>query len=537
MIVALVAVALFAWSAEAGVKCGDIISLRSGSNDRFWRTHRSDTTAISTAVDDAKNMYVIQCKWKSDRDPVTSGDVLFIRNLDSGEYLADGSEADHSAAMHNHVQTTLATVNASVVLSPLNEFTIFTYGKPAGLNDRSIVENGAQVSFRNRMTRFWIVPENSNAIVSKQFGKANPDKEASFEVEGFCPLVDNKPCNRNGKCEDNRCVCDRTHRGPSCAVAKTAAFCHAIGDGDFKSFDGVFFTAHSKGEFLMFSSPEGADKEAVTITMGTVKGAARPDVVQPVAVSFRKGGDIVTVGTDGVVTLNCGADINLAVKATAGSGFGTDAGLRIYSTDQLGKFEIRSESGVKVVAHSGPEGISVWVHIFEPRVGELKGMCGDFDGTAAKEMTVDETNAANKEAVDKWSLPEAQSFKGCGAESSVTFLEVAPAFTQIGKNKGMLTQLIVSKASVSKTAKTEMDRAKLTLNAAIHDACPKGKVSLAKAKVACKSLSVSSTAVGLNDYATCLSDTCLTGEASALKIIQAAKQDASEQHDAFEGEF
>ncbi len=375
------------------------------------------------------------------------------------------------------------------------------------------------------------MPENSNKIVSQQYGAGALDDKAAFIVDGFCPLIAGKACNRNGACEDNRCVCDRTHTGAACTVEKKAAFCHAIGSGNFKSFDGVFFEAHTPGEFLLYASPEAKDKEAVTITMGKVVGATE-DAVVPIKVTFRKGGDLVSIANEGLITVNCGADMNLAVKSAQGAGFLTDSGLRIFSVNQLTEFEIRSPSGTKVVVHSNPTGINVWVHIFEPRTGELKGMCGDFDGTAAKELSSEESAVLDKTVVETYSIPEASSFANCGAQSSMTFIEVAPAFAGI---TGGLTQLIVSKSRIMGNDRTtEMDRAKLNLHAATHTACAGSRAKmLSSAKATCATLSISTSAIGLSDYSSCLADYCLTGEATALSVIDAAKQDLAERNDKY----
>jgi hypothetical protein len=496
---ALCALGSLAGTAEAGVKCGDIISLRSVGNGRFWRTHREETLAVATGVgSDKRMMYNIGCKNKIDLDHVQLGDAVYLRNVASGEYLSDGGAADHEASTHNHLQTALGTMNKTAALSPLNEFVFARGSTEHDLNVRDEIDNMDKVAIRNRYTRFLTATTANNKILSAQFGEKALGKDALFTIDGFCPfLPGQKPCSSNGKCVDNRCECDQTHQGPVCEVPKHRAFCHAIGQSNVKTFDDAFYAVKSAGEYLMYASPSSAANEAVTIMFGSTAGAKAGAAPVPIAVSFRRGGDIVTVSTEAVVSINCGGDDSLAVRATKGQGFRTDSGLVIRYVDH-DRVDIRSPSGSKLVVSSLAASINAFLHINEIRVGELKGLCGDFDGKGTDDLP----ESAKK--VASYAIPSARSLLRCGKESSVAFLEVAPAFVGmeafIGDGGARVIELLAANAEVEDTIHSRMDRAKAALHAALHGSCGgKMKANVITAKGACAKLAVSSTPEALGD--------------------------------------
>ena len=508
---------------DPGLKCGDIVSLQSMSNDKFVMTAGELTHAAADKVGGTE-MYKLICRDASDMEALYYGDTVYMRVVATGEYLDDGSgEGTHSGSA-----ISVHPVPKESQLAKRNEFTLFKTGPASELNDRGRIFNGHELAIRNEFTMMWSVVRGTTTISTLNVGgsRRKLPGTAVFKINGFCPLVKGAMCASAGSCVDNRCQCDKFHAGPACSHTRHARFCHIVGSAHAKTFDGLWFNVRSAGEMVLYGNVDAEEKEAVVADMEVLKDGS--EMIAAKAVVVRRGSDLVRITPDNKVFLNCKEDLTEAVKAIFEGGFRTDAGLLVsclnkvrHEAEETGvrtlcsKWKVKSPSGLVVEAHSVAEGaMNVWVRVHEPLLGNARGLCGNLDGKAVTDFGQFGTKKGPHDTLDarqiaQWTLPTLQSFAACGKDSQLASVGVDP-ISQPDAVAATLTQV-----SVQIVQPTDEEENKALLQDAFG-ACvgEKSNGSAADARKACAQLDDKEDKDVYRDYINCVADFCASGDAA-----------------------
>jgi hypothetical protein len=244
-------------------------------------------------------------------------------------------------------------------------------------------------------------------------GKQGPSGKAS------CPVGPNgQLCSGAGACVNSKCECNALHRGAACSIKSVPGTCSAVGDPHWRTFDGRTFDEYGSGEYLQYEVAGDKDLHAVA-----TRQCAGGNVAWNCGVSVRRGADIVTATlrvpgnnwgeahgnrANVAVSVNCG-DATDKIAAAGNVGITTASGLTIKKLGGSWEWSV-PDSSLRVMM-DGPD---VTISVIAPNVGIAKGLCGNFNGNPADDITgVRERNQPNFDWLNKWVIPAAKSPFAC----------------------------------------------------------------------------------------------------------------------------
>lgn len=438
----------------------------------------------------------------------------------------------------------MANVLADQALNVTNEFTLIRPGTAASYNDRSPILSGAKIALRNRFARFLVVLPGTTIISSEEFSEGGLPQHSLHSVTAFCPVGANgKVCTGNGSCDRNRCTCKQEFLAHDCSMSRVSASCHVAAGVHWKTFDDLWYTTRSVGEYIMAMRPGQSHNEMVSVllTDPTKENAPKSNVtVAPTetivsSVMIRRDEGIIKFTAGKGIFIDCETrDITAAVDAAGAGGFETDSGMMLRSLDVgTGMYSIESISGLEVTVHVIGSSINVWVHINEPRTGALQGLCGNFNGIRSDDLgsfgADSATLAVSNKFVDQFTIVPDMSLASCGKNSFATNI--------ITKDPKQAVAFLISGVSIS--GLSALDIAQASRKQITTQACG-GETSKAfiGAEKECKSL-FKNEAPAMQIYNTCLIDACSVSLSSASRALATdlGRGDRAQESNMFIGEI
>jgi hypothetical protein len=160
------------------IQCGDQIAVRSVNNRRYFSGR--GTHMIAPAGGETFSVY---CEGRPGGTPLSYGDAIALRHVNSGRWVVDGGNDRTDADT-----PTVAELGRDTGKPDTEDGMFFWLFNPTSLDDRGLVERGAELALRNRFTQNLRVLDGQVLIRSAQYGAAVPDKRARFTlhaVEAF----------------------------------------------------------------------------------------------------------------------------------------------------------------------------------------------------------------------------------------------------------------------------------------------------------------------------------------------------------------
>jgi hypothetical protein len=333
------------------------------------------------------------------------GDPIALENLHNMAWLGDG--------VHQlKVRMRQAQPNEWFDL-------VTTEGK--GLNNRDPVMNGDKVLFRNPksdevVSRFYKgrlghYPFKADASTGEI---SQVHKDSEMKVFIVCPSYKNQVCNNKGSCVNNKCKCFAKFEGAACHRQRAFGLCHAVGDPHWKTWDGLYINLYSYGEYLQYTNPRSETNEAVTAFLVKLRATSVVSVQRDIMV--RRSGEIVkVVWPQGAIHVNC-KDVTAAAKKTGATGYVTKSGLKLVWHNQY--WFVTSPSGLQVQVRTYGWGQNLWLRIHEPKDGQQRGMCGDFNGDPKNDVGLPARKAHNQpsdEYISSIFVPPKYSLRSCAS--------------------------------------------------------------------------------------------------------------------------
>jgi hypothetical protein len=191
-----------------------------------------------------------------------------------------------------------------------------------------------------------------------------------------CPVVEGAECAGKGKCTPaGTCACNPAWGGPACQEKRDFAYCHAVGDPHWRTFDGLYFNVYSTGEFLQYFNAGDTENNEAVVNYN----APYYTVTVNKGIAVRRLDEIVTVGFPSGLQVDCVDALPKLVKGV----MTTRTGLTVTVSGITTK--ISSPSGMEVTVETNGWGQNLWVRILGVADGQCLGLCGNFDGQLAND--------------------------------------------------------------------------------------------------------------------------------------------------------